>query len=204
MAYRLRALLLMLAALLLLGGCDDAARMAPLPDGARVLAFGDSLTFGTGASAEQSYPAQLAALTGLEVIRSGLPGELSSQGLQRLPALLDQHRPALLLLCHGGNDLLRKQPREQLTANLRAMIDAAQSRGIAVLLIGVPRPGLLLSSEPLYAQLAEAQAIPYEGEALATILADARLKSDAVHPNAAGYRLLAERIAALLSEQGAR
>lgn len=195
---------LLLATLAGLSGCSgDAPQLAPLYPGARVLAFGDSLTFGTGAGAEQSYPAQLAQLTGLDLIRSGVPGEVSAAGLQRLPGELDTHQPQLLLLCHGGNDLLRKRGADRLRANLRAMVQLARDRGIGVVLIGVPKPGLLLSTDPLYEELAEELALPFEGEALAGILADNRLKSDAIHPNAAGYRQLAERIQQLLKNSGA-
>ncbi|WP_210396851.1 arylesterase [Motiliproteus sediminis] len=198
------AVWILLLALLTLTACsDDAPRLAPLSPGARVLAFGDSLTFGTGASAEHSYPAQLAQLTGLNLIRSGVPGEVSADGLARLPGELDTHQPQLLLLCHGGNDLLRKRDKGQLKANLRAMVQLARDRGIQVVLIGVPKLGLLLSPEPLYAELAEEMALPFEAEALSDILADNSLKSDAIHPNAAGYRALAERLQQLLKNSGA-
>lgn len=189
--------------LLLLAGCGDAPRLAPLAADARLLAFGDSLTRGTGAAPGQSYPALLAGLTGHEVINAGVPGELSAQGRTRLPGLLDRYHPALLLLCHGGNDLLQRRDTAALKANLRAMVDAARARGIPVLLIGVPRPALLLSAEPVYGELAEELALPYAGEALAGILGDNRLKSDTVHPNAEGYRQLAESLADRLHRLGA-
>jgi len=194
---------LLLLVLLGLAGCDRAPRLAPLAGDAVILAFGDSLTFGSGAGAEQSYPAQLGQLSGRQVVRSGVPGELSDAGLARLPAELAAHRPALLLLCHGGNDLLRKQSRAQLAANLRAMVALARAQGVAVVLIGVPRPGLLLGTDPLYRELADELDLPLEDEALAQILADSRLKSDAVHPNALGYRQLAARVHDLLRGAGA-
>lgn len=184
-------------------GCNNGPKLQPLPSDAVLLAFGDSLTFGTGTSADNSYPAQLQQLSGRRVIRSGVPGELSAAGVARLPGELDQHQPALLLLCHGGNDLLRKQSREQLISNLRTMIATARSRDIPVVLIGVPRPGLLLNTDPLYSELAAELQLPLEADGLATILADPSLKNDAVHPNATGYRQLAERLLLLLQESGA-
>jgi lysophospholipase L1-like esterase len=168
-----------------------------------VLAFGDSLTYGTGASEEESFPAQLAHITGRRVVREGVPGEVSEAGLARLPAILDEHRPRLLLLCHGGNDFLRRLPREKAADNVRAMIRLAKDRGIDVLLIGTPEIGLTLTPPEFYAGIAKQFGIPYEGEALTKILRSGDLKSDQVHPNAQGYRLMAERVADLLRKSGA-
>ena len=83
------------------------------------------------------------------------------------------------------------------------MVEAARSRGIAVVLVGVPAPGLLLSVPDLYEKLAEEQRLPYDAEALRTILGDRALKSDPIHPNAEGYRQLAQRLHALLRAAGA-
>ncbi len=193
-----RALLLILA--LLLNGCDDSPQLPSLSPGATILAFGDSLTAGKGAAASRSYPVVLSELTGLKVVNAGISGELSSNGLIRLPALLDQHQPELLIICHGGNDLLQKRSTEQLIDNLRQMAEAARRRGVAVLLISVPRPKLILSSNPDYQALAEELELPWLDGILEQILANPGLKSDSVHPNAAGYRLLAERIAGRLQE----
>jgi lysophospholipase L1-like esterase len=127
---------------LLPAGCGDPVPQLPeLTQDAVILAFGDSITAGTGAGREHAYPAQLERLTGRTVINAGVPGELSSAGLQRLPALLDRHQPQLLILCHAGNDILRNRDRGQAAGNLRTMVDHARQRGIAVLLLGVPEPG---------------------------------------------------------------
>jgi acyl-CoA thioesterase I len=179
-------------------------RIARLAPDAVILAFGDSLTFGTGANTPESYPAVLAGLTGRRVINAGIPGELSAEGAQRLDALLDREHPQLLILCHGGNDLLRRLDPQQTNAQLRHMIEAARQRGIAVVLIGVPEPKLFnRHSAPYYATLAEEFRLPLEAETLARIEGDNALKSDGVHPNAQGYRQLAQAVYALLHQTGA-
>lgn len=178
--------------------------LSKLPDDAVILAFGDSLTYGTGASAEHDYPSVLAQLTGHEVVNAGVPGEISQEGRQRLPALLDEIQPGLLILMHGGNDILRKIAADQTRDNLKAMIAEARQRNIPVAMLGVPKFGLVfLHSAEFYAELAESEKIASDLETLPGILAARELKSDEVHPNDQGYRRLAESIAALLKKQGA-
>jgi acyl-CoA thioesterase-1 len=188
-----------------LGACsDNKPRLPLLSADAVILAFGDSLTFGTGADNEQSYPAVLAQLTGLTVINAGIPGEVTAQGVRRLPALLDRYKPQLLLLCHGGNDLLRKTGTTMARANIEKMIAAADQRDIPTLLIGVPQPALLfLEAAPLYTEIAEQYGLVYEGEILPEVAADNTLKSDRIHPNAEGYRRMADAISQLLRQSGA-
>jgi lysophospholipase L1-like esterase len=202
-ALRATAAVCLLFALLIASGCGQKTKLAALPADAVVLAFGDSLTYGTGASESESYPAQLARLSGRRVVREGVPGEVSANGLKRLPGALDEHQPRLLVLCHGGNDFLRRLPKAEAAANVRAMVQLARSRGIDVVLLGTPEFGFLLTPADFYAEIAKEFRIPYEGEVLSRILRDSNLKSDQIHPNAAGYRLMAERVHALLQKSGA-
>jgi lysophospholipase L1-like esterase len=190
---------------LLLGACSQPIpQLPPLAQDARLLAFGDSLTYGSGAASGQSYPDRLAALSGRSVINAGKPGEDSAQGLARLPGLLDRHRPQLLLLCHGGVDLLRKRPPAAIAVNLEQMVRLSHERGIPVVLLGVPRPALLgLESAALYRRLGEALQLPLEAEVIAEVLSDPDLKSDQIHPNAEGYRRMAEAVYRLLQRAGA-
>ncbi|MBL0226704.1 MAG: arylesterase [Geobacteraceae bacterium] len=192
-----------LATTLLSAACSTVPQLAPLAADATILAFGDSLTAGTGAGDAESYPAVLSRLTGRKVVNAGVPGEVSAVGLLRLPELLDRERPALLILCHGGNDLLARQDQRMIAENLRNMLRLASERGIPVLLVAVPAPGLALKPPALYEELSIEFRIPLERKALAHILAKNSLKSDYIHPNAAGYRLLAEAVAELLKKSGA-
>lgn len=187
-----------------LAGCGgDGPRLAALAPGAVVLAFGDSLTAGTGADPGEDYPAQLAALTGLAVVNAGVPGETSAQAELRLPGALAEHAPALVLVCSGGNDILRRLPADQTARHLETMVTASRAAGAQVLLIAVPRPGLRPRGAPFYAAVGQRLAVPVETQALARILAAPDLKADPIHPNAAGYAQLARMIAARLRALGA-
>ena len=194
----------MLLAAILLGACGAKTPTLPkLGADAVVLAFGDSITFGTGAGENQSYPAVLEGLIGRKVHGAGVPAEVSAAGLTRLPSALDYYKPQLLILCHGGNDFLRKLGKQQAAENLRAMVRTARDKGVAVMLIAVPEPGLMPSPPDFYGDIAKEFSIPYEDGALAKILRDNELKSDLIHPNAKGYARLAQAVAEVLRKSGA-
>lgn len=193
--------LLLLVSLLACEG--DPGQLTQLRPNDVILAFGDSLTVGAGAKSSHSYPAQLSRLTGRKVVNSGVSGEVSADGARRLPGELDRHAPDLLILCHGGNDLLRKLDRDALQDNLRRMYEAANQRGIAVVMIAVPQPNLLVSDADLYRELADELKIPLLEGTLAKLMKDREVKSDAIHLNAQGYRQLAESVADFLFEKGA-
>lgn len=171
----------------------------PFPPQGIILAFGDSLTYGYGAAPSESYPARLEQMLGRKVINGGISGELSKEGLKRLPTLLQIHKPKILILCHGGNDILKKQDLQTLRTNLEEMIRLAQTHNIDVVLVSVPQFGFLqLTPPPFYAELAEAYHLEIEEDILSDILHDNRYKSDYIHPNALGYQKMAEAIEKLL------
>jgi lysophospholipase L1-like esterase len=202
---------LLLTLFLLLTACGKSQKVfTKLPADAVIMAFGDSLTFGTGADKTQSYPSVLAQLSSHTVINAGVAGEISADGLKRLPALLDEQQPQLLILIHGGNDILRNLPREQTAANLTQMIAEAKKRNIKVVMLGVPTFGLFsvvglsgLESAELYKQVAEAEKVPSDLKSLPAIIVKRELKSDEVHPNAQGYQRLGEAVFKLLQDSGA-
>mgnify|MGYP000676685924 CR=1 FL=1 len=191
--------------LILLSACGDKpTQLTALKSNSVILAYGDSLTFGYGANSKtESYPAILSQLSGIEVVNKGISGETSQQGLERLPSVLAEVNPSLVILCHGGNDLIRKLSQQQLKSNLDQMIQLIQNTGAEVMLIGVPNFSLMLSIPDLYSQLSELQNVPIQLDILQKIERDRRLKSDQVHPNAAGYKLMAETIHQELVDLGA-
>ena len=184
---------------LLLAACGEPG-FRPLAAGETILAFGDSLTEGRGVNPAQSYPSVLASLSGHPVINGGVSGELSRAGRARLPGLLAEHRPALVILLEGGNDILHGSGEGALKANLAAMIEAVQGSGAQVLLVAVPRKSLFADGAPLYGELAEQYGLVLDNDSLGELLRTPGLKSDAVHLNAQGYGALAER---LLQARGA-
>jgi len=195
---RLKTFFTLLTLLLLLASCDSTPPIRPLAPGATVLAFGDSLTHGNGASESQSYPAVLEGLLGVKVVNAGVPGEVSAAGRERLPGVLKKVQPQLVILIHGGNDFLRRLDVNRTKENLLAMIEMCRQQGADVVLAGVPQLGLFLTPPPFYKELAKEYHLPYLDDTLSAILKDRSLKSDTIHPNAAGYRQLAEALAGLI------
>jgi lysophospholipase L1-like esterase len=205
-----RRRLLLLAASLALAACGrrKTTRGTPLPAGAAVLALGDSITHGTGAAPDAAYPAQLARLTGWNVINAGVPGDTTAQMLERLPALLVEHTPALVIVSAGGNDFLRHLPEADTEAHLRRIVALARGARAQVLLVAVPRPTLAaavgagLADHPLYDRLATELTLPLHAGGWARVLADEQLKSDQIHANAAGYQAFAVGLRATLRDAG--
>jgi|SRR5690606_4984734 len=193
----------------LLAACTDARRYDPLPAGTVVLAFGDSVTHGTGAAAGEDYPSRLAALTGWRVVNAGVPGDTARRAKERIDAALRSAKPALAIIELGGNDFLRHRTAPDVVKeDLRALVRAVREAGAIPVLVGVPEPSAFaaltgrLSDSPIYAALAAEEDVLLIDDALADVLSDESLRADPIHPNAAGYRLLAQRIAEALARAG--
>jgi len=206
-AMRRRAVLA--AMLAPLAACGrKAPRAQAVPPGATVLALGDSLTSGVGASPDTAYPAVLQRLTGWKIVNGGVSGDTSSQALARLPDLLQAHQPALVIVGIGGNDFLRRQSAAATRANVRQICLEARASGAQVLLVAVPELSLMaaaagrLSDHALYGEIAGELKIPLHTRGWSGVLADERLRADAVHANAAGYERFAEGLADTLKATG--
>ena len=179
-----------------------------LARGATVLALGDSITFGIGASAETSYPTVLANATGWNVINAGVSGDTSAQALARLPALLQEHAPPLVLVSIGGNDFLRRLPEAQTRANNQKICELCLASGAQVLLVAIPRFSAsaavngALSDHQMYEEIAQKLQLPLHAQGWSTVLSNAALKSDQIHANAQGYEQFARGL--LASVQAAK
>lgn len=196
-------LILIVMGLLMSSACNNGPKLTPLAADAVILAFGDSLTYGTGVNSQtQGYPAILAGLINRKVINAGVPGEVSAEGLMRLPELLKKFNPQLVILCHGANDILRKQNIKQTEKNLGAMIFLIEESGAQVILMAVPDFNLLLKPAKFYQRVADQYQLIIENNIISQIERKPGLKSDPIHPNAEGYKLIAEQLQSLLHESG--
>jgi len=195
----LQKFILAIAVITLFAACGKDKEQV-IPAGSVVLALGDSLTAGAGVTQAEAWPNLLASRSGWVVINGGINGDTSSAALQRLPALLEQHTPALVVVTLGGNDMLRRIPQAETIANLEKILSLIRAQSAKSLLLATPQPSLTaavfqnLSAADFYRELAEAQRVPLIEDAIAEVISDPQLKGDPLHPNAAGHALLSEKI----------
>ncbi|BEP52820.1 arylesterase [Variovorax sp. V118] len=200
------------ASALLLSACGKrkASANALKPD-ARVLALGDSLTFGYGASPETAWPAKLGELTGWQVENAGVNGDTSAGALERLPALLSANSYDAILIGIGGNDMLRGVSPASTRENLAALIEQARAHTSHVAVLATPAPDAMravvgsLSDAPFYEEVVgkSGQALLVAG-VYSSVLSDAALRSDRIHANAKGYAQVAQQLAEQLKAAGWR
>jgi len=157
---------------------------------------------GVGVSKENSYPNQLALLSGLTVVNAGVSGEVTEDGLPHFEKMLRSEQPDLIILLEGGNDILRNMPFNRIKSNLQKMIRLAADRQIPLILIGVPKKSLFSSAASFYAELAGEHQLIFDDETISSLLKKSSMKSDQVHFNEKGYQYLANEIYQLIVENG--
>ena len=193
---------------LLLVACGKSKKLPAISAGKTVLAFGDSVTFGTGAAPGEDWPTLLAQKTGWPIVNAGIPGDTAEAGKRRFGALLEQHQPALVIIEIGGNDFLRRRDPKSVKEDLRGMIRAARQQGAQVALVAVPELSLLgaltraPSDSPIYEELGDEENIPVIDKVFSEILSQPELCADQIHPNARGYQQMAEGIYQSLVKTG--
>ena len=198
----------MLASTMLTACGRKKGKAATLAAGATVLALGDSLTSGVGATEDTSYPTLLARTTSWKVINGGVSGNTSAQALERLPALLAEHHPDLVIVSIGGNDFLRRQSTQALKDNIKSIVQQARATNAQVALVAIPEFSLVaattgrLSDHALYADLAKELGVPLFTKGWSNVLSDSSLRADEVHANAAGYEKFTNGLVQWLRESG--
>ena len=163
--------------------------------GSNIIAFGDSLTAGYGASSGEDYPSRLSILIGTTVINAGVSGDTTDGALARLDTDVLAHDPRIVIVGLGGNDFLRGVPISGTEANLRTIIRKIHDSHAMVVLLGFRFPSLSANYEAMYERVASDERCLLVPKILSGILTDPSLKSDEIHPNARGYQLIAERVA---------
>lgn len=189
--------------ILCLSACSK--KITELPENAKIVAFGDSLTYGYGASPEESYPARLEYLINRKVINSGVNGNTTKDGLNRLEEIINM-KPSLVILGLGGNDMLQKKPTIETINNLKQIIEKLKEKNINVILLAVPKPSIFglvggLSDADFYEKIAKEEKIELISS-YSKNLSKEENKSDPIHLNAKGYALVAEDIAKKFKEFG--
>ena len=184
--------------LLLLTGCgrDDYNYVRNINSaGQAIICFGDSLTEGLGASQGEDYPSVLSRLIAAPVVNAGHRGDTTAAALERLDSDVLDKNPRLVIVLLGGNDFLRQVPIGDTRKNLEAIVQRIQERGAMVVITGM-KLGLFTDEYgAMVENIAEKFGALLVPQVTKGILTDSKLRSDPIHPNGAGYRLIAERIA---------
>ncbi len=174
----------------------------------KVVFFGDSLTAGYGAAQGQSFPdylkADLASM-GLhpQIVNAGVSGATTKDGLEQLPSVLAMH-PSIVVLELGANDGLRGAPPQTITANLSSIIEGLLQAHARVVLVGIEMPpnygpDYLKQFDGIYPALAHKYKLPLVPFILKDVYDKPALMSpDNIHPNGAGYRVVARTVLATL------
>ena len=161
--------------------------------GENIICFGDSLTYGTGASRNKSYPAQLSEMTGIPIINVGVPGNTTSDGLERIETDVLERSPRIVMITLGGNDLKNGVRKDVAYKNLKTIIEAIQAEGGLVVLGGVKFLVLDKGYGEMYKKLAKETDIILIPNVLSGLIGNGKYMSDPIHPNAAGYEIMAKK-----------
>jgi lysophospholipase L1-like esterase len=163
----------------------------PRPAGENIICFGDSLTYGTGASQGMDYPSQLSRRIGRPVINAGIPGDTTSTALARLERDVLERSPRIVLITLGGNDLKNRQDRDRAFRNLKAIITSMQAQGALVIVGGLDVPVWGRGFQEQYRKVSEETGAVLVPDVLKGLLGNPEKMSDAIHPNDTGYGIMA-------------
>jgi lysophospholipase L1-like esterase len=163
------------------------------PSGETIVCFGDSLTFGTGAGPDESYPSRLASLLGREVINAGVPGNTTADALKRLDRDVLALNPRIVLITLGGNDLMHDLPRGEAFENLETIVRKIHRQGALVVVGGIDVPLFNRGFDDAYEDLQRSTGCLLIPNVLKGLIGRHNLMSDRIHPNSEGYKLMARR-----------
>jgi acyl-CoA hydrolase len=162
--------------------------------GKGIICFGDSVTFGYGASPGEDFPTILAKLTGMPVVNSGVDADTTFLALNRLKADVLSEKPRLVIVEFCGNDFIKRISKVDTVRNLREIIRQSQKTGAMVALVDISAGFFLREYRLSFRKLAQEEGAIFIPAVLTGILTNPSMKSDFLHPNASGYKVIAERI----------
>ena len=162
--------------------------------GKNIICFGDSITFGYGANAGEDYPSVLAKMINMPLINAGIDGDTSVEALKRIKSDVLERDPFLVVVEFGGNDFLRKIPLEETVKNIEMMTKEIQARGAMVAIADVHAGFIMSNYAKEFKRLSKKYNAIFIGSLFSGIITNPQLKSDFIHPNAEGYKLIAQRI----------
>jgi lysophospholipase L1-like esterase len=136
----------------------------------------------------------MSQLLGTEILNRGVPGDTTELALARLEKDVLNDEPRIVIVCLGGNDSLQGVAIDTTFGNLTRIIEAIQRQGAMVVLVGVRSASISDQYDKRFRHLARQKGCVFVPNILRGILSDPSLRSDQVHPNDAGYRIIAERI----------
>jgi len=158
-----------------------------------IICFGDSLTYGTGASDGMDYPSQLSKMIAKPVVNAGVPGDTTARALQRLERDVLSKSPDVVLITLGGNDLKNGVAKDLAFENLKTIVESIQKKGAKVILGGLRFPIRDRGFGRAYRQLADDTGATLIPDIFEGIMGNRKLMSDAIHPNDDGYKMMAQK-----------
>jgi lysophospholipase L1-like esterase len=161
--------------------------------GEKIICFGDSLTYGTGASKGKDYPSQLSKMISRPVINAGRPGDTTASALLRLEKDVLSYSPDIVLITLGGNDLKNGIATDVAFNNLKMIVNLIQNQGAKAIIGGLHIPFRDRGFGRGYQKLAADTGATLIPNILEDIMGNRELMSDPIHPNDAGYKIMAER-----------
>jgi lysophospholipase L1-like esterase len=170
-----------------------ADRTAPT-SGSRVIAFGDSLVEGVGASRGHDLVWLLSTRTGTPIVNAGRRGDTTAAALARLDRDVLDRDPRVVIVVLGGNDLIRRVPREQTLENMSRIVERIRERGAGVILAPVSLGTIVDRNAEGYDEIARRTSSVLVPDILTGILGQNGMTSDPIHPNDRGYALMAARL----------
>lgn len=161
-----------------------------------IVAFGDSLFAGVGATPGNSLPEQIGRLIEEPIINLGVSGDTTADGLARIDEVLSRE-PKIVLISLGGNDIIRNVPKEAFYTNLEQIISRLQAEGAIVVLLGVRGPLKNYNAE--YEQLSKDYGTGLVPDILDGLVGRTQYMHDTIHPNDIGYAIIANRVVPVVS-----